>query len=123
MKLNDPPPIPQTKGVVVCFDSLNGVFGELCNTPVSATKETFLSETCLKKISVAHSDVTELSTTVTAGLFIFFFIIFFFLPYPVLKQAASVLCLRSCSNKPDSSRSVPRAVPLNQYLISQTGRW
>lgn len=48
MKLNDPP--PQTKGVVVCFDSLNGVFGALCNTPVSATtKETLLNNTGLKK--------------------------------------------------------------------------
>lgn len=76
-----PPPIPPTKGVVVCFDSLNGVFGELCSTPVSATtKETFLSKTCLtkKKISVAHSDVTELlSTIATAGLFVFFCCFFY----------------------------------------------
>lgn len=88
MKLNDPPPIPQTKGVVVCFDSLNGVFGELCNTPVSATKETFLSETCLKKISVAHSDVTELSTTVTAGLFVIFFHYFFFFTVSCLETSS-----------------------------------
>lgn len=114
---------PPTKGVVVCFDSLTGVFGELCNTPVSATtKETFLSETRLKKWLILRHGCSFWCYWTVVNNYDCRVVVFFFLPYSVLKRAASALDLRSCSNKSDSSRSVPRAVPLNQYLVSQAGR-